>query len=402
MKYKKLFVLPMLAIGVLVLCATANAQDSDKDKDKLGPYKLLTTVTLPEELVGFDISWVDSEAGRYYLANRGTGTTPAKPNITVIDTRHNKFLSEIPMPIGPDGQNPIAPNGVVAIHGKGDDDEEDSAGTLVVGGTQSEAVFIDLAHPLVPVLVPTGGTGRADELAFDPKDHLILIANDRAADLFVTLISTEKTPHVVGKIFYNGSTPGNPIACEIAVPATNCGIEQPVWDKKTKKFYLAIPATVAHPNGEVDEIDPNAMPASGDIGQGKITRIFPTSCGPAGLVLIPGQRLMTSCGDVLDTKDGSVVHTVLGVGGDEIWFNSGDERVYFGGGLDRISVPVVDALKYNVITTLTVGQLSPPNPPPSHTTHSVAADSELNRVFVPVSHEGVKVYTDATGEGPDN
>src|SRR5215470_12614247 len=90
----------LLGFSVLVLgtfAVAAPAQNSDKDK--LGSYKLLTTVTTPgEELVGFDISWVDSEAGRYYLANRGTGTTPARPNIIVIDTRHNKLLYTIPMP----------------------------------------------------------------------------------------------------------------------------------------------------------------------------------------------------------------------------------------------------------------------------------------------------------------
>jgi hypothetical protein len=84
--------------------------------------------------------------------------------------------------------------------------------------------------------------------------------------------------------------------------------------------------------------------------------------------------------------------------------NSGDDRVYFAGGLNRISVNVVSALSaFNVITSLTVGLIATP-PAPNHTTHSVAADSQLNRIFVPVSHEGVKVYTDDrdNGEGPDN
>jgi hypothetical protein len=62
---------------------------------------------------------------------------------------------------------------------------------------------------------------------------------------------------------------------------------------------------------------------------------------------------------------------------------------------------------YNVLTKLVVGFLVPPPPTPnpaSHTTHSVAADSENNHIFVPVTHEGVKVYTEDrdNGEGPDN
>jgi hypothetical protein len=51
-----------------------------------------------------------------------------------------------------------------------------------------------------PLALSTGGQGRADELAYDPKDHIILVANDRAVDFFVTFISTENPPHVVGKI----------------------------------------------------------------------------------------------------------------------------------------------------------------------------------------------------------
>ena len=53
---------------------------------------------------------------------------------------------------------------------------------------------------------------------------------------------------------------------------------------------------------------------------------------------------------------------------------------------------------FDLITTLTVGKIVVPPPPPfnpaNHITHSVAADSENNHVFVPVSHEGVKVYTE--------
>ena len=386
MKHKKLFALPALALGVLVLCATAYAQNSDqgKGKDKLGPYRLLTTVTIPGGLVGFDISWVDSKKGRYYLANRGNAAAvpPVAPNIPVIDTERDVLLYQIPLS--------NAPNGVVAIHRTGNGEGEPGAGTLVAGmtpnaGESSKVFFIDLDHPFAPPFaVDTGGhvgcvpACRADELAYDPRDHIILVANDRDQDLFVTLISTENTPHVVGKIFYNGSTPGNPISTG--------GIEQPVWDKKTRKFYLAIPHTAANANGEVDEIDPIAQ---------KITRIFPSSifctAGPAGLALIPNQRLMTSCGDVLDVATGTVVTHVNGVAGDEIWFNSGDERVYFG----RNPAFVVDAETYQQI----VGA-GPNGPPiPAGPTHSIAADSENNHIFIPVTGVGVRVYTDDQDNG---
>ena len=379
MTHKKL-TLSLIVGAALVLMVTAYAEKPDKDN--IGPYKFLKTIPIPTGLVGFDISWVDSAASRYYLANRGDATAkpPVAPTIDVINTEKLTLVEQIKLH--------TAGNGVVAIHKGGSDDEGEGneKGTLVVGGADSTAIFIDLANTSNQFAVPTGGTMRADELAFDPVHKIILIANDRTVDDFVTFISTKgfphggEPPHVLGHIKYDGSVTG--------VPHAN-GIEQPVWDGRTKKFYLAIPDTFPASKGEVDEIDPVEM---------AVTRRFTTTCGPAGLVLIPGQRLMTSCGDVIDIKAGAVVHTVAKVGGDEIWFNHGDDRVYFGGGLDRISVPVVNALSpFDLITTLTVGKLAAP-PEPAHTTHSVAADSENLRVFVPVTHEGIKVYTDATGD----
>jgi hypothetical protein len=380
MKTKKLLTFFVLVL-VMFFAVAAHAQNSDQgNNNKLGPYRHLTTISIPGGLSGFDISWVDSKQGRYYLANRGNAAAvpPVKPNIPVIDTERDELIDQIFLS--------NAPNGVVAIHRTGNGQGEPGAGTLVLGttpnaGESSKVLFIDLDHPHAPPFaVDTGGhvgcapACRADELAYDPGDHIILVANDRKQDLFVTFISTENSPHVVGKIFYDGSTPGNPVSTG--------GIEQPVWDKKAGSFYLAIPSTVAHPKGEVDEIDPVAM---------RITRVFPTSCGPAGLALIPGERLMTSCGDVLDIATGTRVTTVAGVGADEIWFNSGDERVYFGFN----PAYVVDAETYKQITGT-----GPNGPPiPAGPTHSIAADSENNHIFIPVTNLGVAVYTDDVDKG---
>ena len=370
--------------AAIILFAAAYADDSHGHKG--ANYKLLTTIAIPDGLAGFDISWVDSKDARYYLADRGnaTATPSVGPSIDVIDTEHDTFLEKIHLT--------TAPNGVVAIR-TGPGNGQGHAGTLVVGGANSHAIFIDAASPhSILADVSTGGSQRADELAYDPLDHIILIANDRDNPPFVTFIDTTNPAHVVGKIDYPqaifpDTAGGMPV---------NHGIEQPVWNTARKRFYIAIPATVTNKNGEIDEINPKTM---------LVTRVFPTTCSPAGLAQIPGQHLMTSCGDVLDIRTGAVIHTVSNVGADEIWFNRGDERVYFGG-FEFIKVPVVSAIQpFELITTLTVGKLVGPPVPPfpfnialSDTTHSVAADSENNHIFVPVTHEGVKVYTEADDE----
>jgi YVTN family beta-propeller protein len=71
------------------------------------------------------------------------------------------------------------------------------------------------------------------------------------------------------------------------------------------------------------------------------------------------------------------------VAGDEIWFNSGDGRVYFGS--DPVSV--VDAETFQVITNIPVGP-----------THSIAANSENNHIFVPVTGVGIKVFAESSDE----
>ena len=379
MKQRKRFKGPLLGLALLAVFGAVRVLNA-----QIGVYRQVATITVPGNLsAGFDISWVDAVSGRYYLANR---SVPA--NITVIDTKHLKYLTSIPVF--------AAGNGVVAInnpHSDLDNDPE-TAGELWVGENLSWVEVIDLKTRVrVPGgLISVGGVGRADELAYDPLDHILLVANDReyvctgtppvcSGIPFVTFINTE-TRTVLGAIDYPQVVFGSD-------PLTaNHGLEQPVWNSKTGMFYLTLPGTVDNPLGEVDEIDPAGM---------FINRVFPATggatgtCGPAGLVLVPRQRLVTSCGDVIRIADGAVLTTIGGVGGDEIWYNPGEERVYFGG-FQSIRVPIVNANTFNLMATLLIGHIAPPAP--SQTTHSVAADSENNLIFVPVSNVGVKVYTD--------
>lgn len=395
MKINRRLGTPMLVLGVLALFAATYRIYADS-QDKLGPYQQIATVSVPSNFLfpggGFDIVWADSSSDRVYIADRGNATaSPAvPPGVDVLSTKHPKFLFEIPLP------DSKGTNGVLVFHKSGGDDDQgehhgegdkNGSGTLVVGGTDSNTYFVDLSRPFAaPIAVSTGGKARADELAYDPKDQIILIANPdegsakpTAGVPFITFISTATvTPHVLGQIIYDGKTGDGPAAT---------GIEQPVWDKLTGKFYLTIPGTSARKNGEIDEIDPTTR---------MITRSFATTCSPAGLALIPGQRLITSCGDVVNISDFTLVTTVSGIGpADEIWYNRGDERVYFGG---IFGSPVVNGVAaatapfYSVIDKLPwTGHFTPA---PANFSHSIAADSVYNHSFVPVSNVGVLVFTD--------
>jgi hypothetical protein len=394
MKLKNRLEVTVLVLTALALFVTTQAAYADS-QDKLSPYQQITTVNVPSGFVfpggGFDIVWADSSTNRVYIADRGNPTAkPAvPPGVDVLSTKHPNFLFEIPLP------NSGGTNGVLVFHNSGEDNNQgdnNGLGTLVVGGTDSNTYFVDLSRPLAtPIAVSTGGKARADELAYDPKDQIILIANPDEASAkptagvpFITFISTATvTPTILGKIIYDGKAGDGPAAT---------GIEQPVWDGLTGRFYLTIPGTSTRPNGEIDEINPTTR---------IITRSFATTCSPAGLALIPGQRLITSCGDVVDIGTGSLVTTVTGIGpADEIWYNPGDERVYFGGifgspvvnGVANASTPL-----YSVIAKLPwTGHFTPS---PAMFSHSIAADSVYNHSFVPVSNLGVLVFTDDSDFG---
>jgi DNA-binding beta-propeller fold protein YncE len=359
-------ILGRLALTLPILFPLASAQQQGQPT---AGYQLLNTIKLPQSLLGNDISWVDSANARYYLADRGaaTATPPTGPRIDVIDTENNALITTIPMPnqalTGTTFQG--AGNGILAIP---------RSHEIWVGCNDSTVVVIDTLTNAVTHTISTGGTARADEMAYDPAERLFLVANDRDATPFVTFISTV-TYQVVKQIYFDGTS----------APKSTGGIEQPVWDGPAGKFYIAIPATATNPKGEYDEFDPLSL---------AFTRGIPSTCtGPSGLALIPGQRLISACGDVVDLVGGHVVTTVNGVSADEIWYNAGDQRVYFSGG---VNVFVVDANTYALVATLPVGVAAVAGPPavPAQSTHSLAADEGNNEIFVAVA------FNSTTGAGP--
>jgi hypothetical protein len=324
MNYKKL-----LMSGLCFLAAIGAPGRVAAQLLPLPDYKQIATIPVPGGLAGsFDISWVDSDNGRYYLADRTA--TAGTGRIDVIDTQTLKFLYTIPQDatgagfVGTvPGSNVSGPNGVVAIP---------YLNQLYVGDGDSTVKVVDLTSKSIVATISTGGKKRADELAYDPADHIVMMANPDESTPYLTFISTD-TQKILGTINYPGQS----------------GLEQPVWDGQVNRFVTE--------------------------------RLF-TSCSPSGLALGPFQRVMTACGQVIDGRTGQRLAFSQGqngttISGDEIWFNSGDNRYYFG----ATSVGVVDAE-----TNAPLGFIT------NAGGHSIAVDSQTNRIFVPVTGVGVKVF----------
>lgn len=328
----------------------------------------LPGVPPPSGVFVYDISWVDPGTHRYYLADR------TNKGIDVVDTMANRFLYRLAQGqfVGFTGKTDTSgPNGVLLIA-----DQQ----IAWAGDGHSRVQVVDARTGLVLATISTGTTAnRADELSYDPVDHLIAIANNADDPPFLTFISTTDR-RVVGKIVY---------------PDATDGLEASVYDPKSGMFYLSVPETKAEPGGRIDRIDPKAM---------RISASYPLSnCHPAGLTVGPRQELMIGCDGIsagwhaqsliIDSRDGHVVATITQAGGsDQVWYNPGDNHYYLAarnmtatgmkGGPPTPVLGVVAAA-----TNLWIENL-----PTGTNAHSVAADPTNNRVFVPVP-TGIAVFS---------
>src|ERR1700730_6779635 len=224
----------LLCTAVSILAAAMLATDafSMEREGKDGAVRLLTTVPIPGtkantssgNMYVFDISFVDQTTQTYYLADRSNAV------VDVVDARTNTLISQIsakPAFTGFTGNNGTSgPNGVVAAFP-----------WLFVTDANSRVVSINLRTGNTVSDVSTGGAPglRADELAYDANDGLLLVVHNADTPPFATLVNVNQTTGsltVVKRVTLDTMHTG--------VNATN-GAEQPVWDPVSGKFSVSIP-----------------------------------------------------------------------------------------------------------------------------------------------------------------
>ncbi len=280
-----------------------------------------TLAASPSGRWSVDISWFDPSTQKFYMADRNNFS------VDIVDTNSDTIIGAASGFVGiQPGSNTSGPNGVLTTSSPRQLWAGDGDGTVKIYPLNANGV----PTTTVPTVVNAGGVKRADEMAFDPDDHVVLVAWDDDADLFVAFISVSSTPTVLGKI---------------QIPeALGCGIEQPVYNHSTNRFYLAIPCTSAinaanhntsvHASGEIAVINPHTM---------LIENVLPvdgTNCFPHGLTLGPRQNLLLGCsGDapagtqmksiIMKATTGAILQTFTQLGGsDEVWYNIGDNHYY--------------------------------------------------------------------------
>jgi hypothetical protein len=258
---------------------------------------------------------------------------------------------------------------------------------------------------------PTGGTTRLDEMALTTDGKLLLGANNAEDPPFGTLFRA------------NGDGAANNVAViaritidpAIMPPGQGGSIEQPAWDPKTARFYVSVPQIANNPSGctfgpggstpcegGLLIVDPTTvhgpMTQIGAFDANTNTGVLPLhDCGPNGATVGPHDNIMLGCNpgnvgtntttQVINAKTKNFVEVGNIVGSDEVWFNSGDNRYYLGaskncktpgGQCPATSQQAAVLGVVNAKTNFLIESI-----PQSSNSHSVAADSERNRIFVP-------------------
>jgi hypothetical protein len=349
-----------VAFMTAVLTALALAQPADVSLVKGSPTNY--------GAYGFDISWVDNSTQKYYLADRTNNA------IDLVDAATDTFLGFIgkdhytgsrPCPARPkDLRHCSGPNGVTT----------DDLGHVWAGDGMGNIIEASASRPGTAILrkIPTGGRFRVDEVAYDPADRILMASSDGDAPPFLTFISV-KDGSILGQYKY---------------PAGQEGMEQPVWNAETGRFYQNVPG----PKNRIDVFDPHKLP-------NPVTS-FPVECKGgvldltlSGLAVGPEGRLMAVCGSVgglpIDPRTGQPLKTIPQVGdADEVWYDPGSNRYYFAhaaaaaGSASGGAVGVVDAATETFVTDI---------PFEGSGIHSVAVNAANRHVFVPVYGKGIFV-----------
>jgi hypothetical protein len=374
-------------------------------------FSVTTIVPLPhsEILSAFDISWVDKTSHTLAVAaSRVTGSGGNVAEIIIVDTHKNVVTKELqadPPFAGAcsfPGRNTISgPNGVITIEkgsntdvwaGDGPVPKASAIPVLCVPvnppnptpaqiDKPSSVKVLDLKTGNTKAVISTGGIGRADELCFNPISDVVLVANDEPFDNFITFIG-EDSFKVLQQIKFDGSDTNAGIDPATNKPILAAGIEQCQFNPRDGKFYLNIPATgPGAGDGVVLRISAHAP--------FHVEKVFPissakTGCaGPQGMAIGPDHQIGLGCGGtnslIIDDRDGSTIQVVAGQGGtDENWYNPGNNHYFF-------------ARSGTAATGGFLGVEDAGPPPTADATaasgfgsHSVAADSIKNQVYVPI------------------
>jgi hypothetical protein len=335
------FVLSVTISGVSV---TASAQNNNND-NRNAPVSVQRAIQVRgNPITSADIAWTDSGTGRYYFADRSNF------GVDIIDAENDVWVGRVdgmagPLPSGggTSTTNGPGPNGVVVTPLKRLWAGDGNSAVQVADVDPDSSNYEHILHTVSTAISDCdGGTptthycGRADEIDYDPVDHIILIANP--SPLSVKVGHDPIDPYAT---FINADPPYN-VLTHITFAGAG-GLEQPRWDHQTRRFLLTVPGkmvgtTIVTP-ASIHVINPTTFLSEKTYKLDCQAIAGVTSVSTTGIVLRPNQHILVSaCGFpvilTLDEKNTevNVIQVIKQVGGgDQVWYNPGDGRFYVTG-----------------------------------------------------------------------
>jgi DNA-binding beta-propeller fold protein YncE len=265
------------------LLTQASAQD----------LKQVGTIALPGAPINqFGIMAINQKAGLGYLADKDNS------GVAVFDTKTDTFVSRISGFVGTTKSgNASGPNGVAVIN---------DGSEIWVSDGDSTVKVVDAKTGTISATIATGGKLRANGMAFDPVNRVVIVANSNETTPFLSLIS---------------SSPDHKILATIPVPESGENLERSAYHAPSGTFFTVIPVMRANPDkGLMARTDPKS---------GKLVKMYEIeSCHPHSLSIVSDTTIFMGCsmahgaspkpgGDmaVFDIPSGKVVSYGAGLGG---------------------------------------------------------------------------------------
>jgi hypothetical protein len=303
----------------------------------------------------FDNGLIEAKGDRYLLSDI------TNKSVDVFRASTGQFLFRVPGFFGysPPCCERVGPGSLEMV------DENEVWAT----DADSTVKIVKLAARNIVETISTGGRVRTDALAYNPRDHIMVVNNPDDPIPFVTFISV---------------LAGHPILGKLEFPRATASLEHAVWSAKTGLYYLTIPELDgSHARGGLAVIDPRKR---------TVLRTIPIDqCGPNAVALGPDEQLLIGCraagrGNdfgfpprtfVMNLRTEKIDRIAAVNGSDQVWYNPGDNRYYLSalGNRGGPIIAVVEATGRHRVVTATS----------QHFAHSVAVDPLTNHAFVPFS-----------------
>jgi hypothetical protein len=346
--------------------------------------------------VNFDQARVDTKLQLLFLSSRSSKA------VAIIDALTDRKVGETPAV--------FAGVGVDSPH-SGPDGNVVAGRYLFAGDYPSTVRVFDLAasisSPPEVAEIQTGGMFRADEMDYDPIDHVVAVTNGDSTPAFITLIDSTDFK-ILKKVVFDG-TNGTP-------DTSQGGIASVFYNSRTKKFLISIPEVGSDLTaGAVAVMDPVT---------GRVTQVFSglNGCMPSGMANGPRDNVIVTCDPgfpapdpvlfaprtyVINGRTGEILANITQVGGvDYAAYNPVDHHYYLGA-RDYFTSPTATTASpvLGVIDADTNEWIE--NFPTGTNAHSVTVNPVNNQIFVPIEDPNrlcrtlpgcVSVFTDAYQE----